>query len=167
MQVFFDSPLAEGGWRLREISRKVRLAPPSVKSYLQELRKGMLITQKKDRNGNPHYYARRDEDLFKFYRRLDIIQRIKCTGLLQGLQERCLPTAIILFGSAARGEDTESGDVDIYVGSKKVEINLKKFEKELRRKVNLLFEEDFHKLSKELKNNILNGIILSGYVKVF
>ncbi len=167
LQVFFDHPLAEGGWQLREISRKIRLAPPSIKNYLRELRKERLILQKKDRNGNPRYYARRDDDLFKFYRKLDIVQRIKYTGLLQELQEKCLPTAIILFGSTARGEDTETSDVDIYLGSKKVEINLEKFEKELRRKVNLLFEDDFHKLSKELKNNILNGIILYGYVKVF
>jgi hypothetical protein len=33
--------------------------------------------------------------------------------------------------------------------------------------VSLFFEEHFNELSKELRNNILNGIILKGYLKVF
>jgi len=33
--------------------------------------------------------------------------------------------------------------------------------------ISLLFSEDFGELSNELKNNILNGVILKGYLKVF
>ena len=39
--------------------------------------------------------------------------------------------------------------------------------KGLNRKINIFFEDNFSRLSKELKNNILNGIKLYGYLKVF
>jgi len=48
-----------------------------------------------------------------------------------------------------------------------VQLNLKKYEKELKRRINIFFESNFEKLSNELKNNIINGVILSGYLKVF
>src|SRR3989338_8671485 len=94
-----------------------------------------------------------------------MLTRIKTSGLLQELQEKCMPESIILFGSAARGEDTELSDIDIYVAAKKSAIKADKYEKILQRKVNVLFEEHFKSLSRELRNNLLNGVILYGYVK--
>ena len=40
-------------------------------------------------------------------------------------------------------------------------------EKIFSRKITPFFEENFPRLSNELKNNILNGIVLKGYIKVF
>jgi hypothetical protein len=51
--------------------------------------------------------------------------------------------------------------------AKEEKIDLDKFEKILNRKINLFFSEDFSRLSKELRNNIINGVILKGYLKVF
>ncbi|MEK6900774.1 MAG: nucleotidyltransferase domain-containing protein [Nanoarchaeota archaeon] len=168
LQPFFDAPLAEGGLQLREISRKVKLAPPSVKNYLHDLQKENLILERKHRlQSHPVYVAHRDDVNFKFYKKIDLIFRLKQSGLLQDIQNKCLPSAIIIFGSAARGEDTEYSDIDLFVGAKELTINVDKYEKVVHRRISLFFEEDFKKLSKELKNNILNGILLYGYVKVF
>lgn len=78
-----------------------------------------------------------------------------------------MPDAIFLFGSASRGEDKENSDIDIYVKLKSSGINTESFEKQLRRKINILFEENFKELSPELKNNIVNGIKLKGYLDLF
>ena len=78
-----------------------------------------------------------------------------------------MPDTIVLFGSASKGEDIQTSDVDIYVQSSEKKINLETYEKHLNRKINLFFEENFLKLSKELKNNIINGIKLSGYLKIY
>lgn len=168
LQVFFNTPLAEGGRQLREISRKIGLAPPSVKNYLTKLKQEQLVVEKKNRVlGHPVYTANRDHDAFKFYKKIDCLARIKESGLLQELQDKFLPSVIILFGSAARGEDTEHSDIDLFIGAKEEKIKLDKYEKVLARHINLFFDPDFHQLSKELRNNLLNGIILSGYVKVY
>ena len=44
---------------------------------------------------------------------------------------------------------------------------IKNYEKLIGRKIQLHFKEDFNKYAKELKNNIINGIVLVGYLEVF
>ena len=168
LEVFFDNPLPEGiGFQLREISRKIKLAPKSVKLYLKELEKENLIIERKHRIHNyPVYYANRDNDYFKFLKRLNIIRRIKESGLLDYLDEKCMPEVIILFGSASRGEDVKDSDIDLFLQCKEKKMDLIKFEKELNRKVNVFFEENFDKLSKELKQNVINGYKLNGFLRV-
>lgn len=169
LRVFFENPLPKGiGFQLREISRKVKIATPSVKRYLYDLEREKLIIKTKHRiHGYPVYYANRENENFKFLKKLDLAIVIKESGLLKYLFETCMPGVIILFGSASLGEDLKGSDIDLFVLSNKEKLNLKKFERLLNRKINLFFNNNFNKLSKELKNNILNGIILGGYLKVF
>lgn len=168
LEVFFDDPLPEGiGFQLREISRKIKLAPKSVKLYLEELEKENLIIKKEHRiHKYPVYYANRDNNYFKFLKRLNIIRRIKESGLLDYLDEKCMPDVIILFGSASKGEDVGGSDIDLYLQCGEKKLDLSKYEKELKRKVNLFFEKNFGKLSEELKSNIINGDKLKGYLRV-
>ena len=169
LRIFFEDPSPKGiGFQLREISRKVAIAPPSVKKYLTELEKEGLVVKAKHRiYGYPVYYANRDDDNFKFLKKLDTIMRIKESGLLEFLSESCMPDVVILFGSSASGEDIKDSDIDLFVASKEEKLSLDKFEKYLNRKINILFSDSFSKLSKELRNNLINGIILKGYLKVF
>ena len=169
LRIFFEDPSPKGiGFQLREISRKVAIAPPSVKKYLTELEKEGLIAKVKHRiHGYPVYYANRDNDNFKFLKKLDTIMKIKESGLLEYLSESCMPDAIILFGSSASGEDLKESDIDLFVASKGEKLGLDKFEKYLNKKINILFSDSFNKLSKELRNNIINGVILKGYLKIF
>jgi len=169
LRVFFEDPLPKGiGFQLREISRKINIAPTSVKKYLNELEKENLIVRGKHRiHEYPIYYANRDNENFKFLKKLDNIIIITETGLLNYLSDECMPDVIILFGSASIGEDLKDSDLDIFLQCEKTTLNLKKYEKKINRKINLFFNNYFNKLSKELKNNILNGIILKGYLKVF
>ncbi|MCD6464256.1 nucleotidyltransferase domain-containing protein [Candidatus Woesearchaeota archaeon] len=74
---------------------------------------------------------------------------------------------IVLFGSCARGEDIETSDIDLFVQAKEKALSLTKYENLLNRKISLFFKQNFLKLSNELKNNIINGIVLKGYLKVF
>ncbi len=167
LEVFFDDPLPEGiGFQLREISRKINLAPKSVKLYLEYLEKENLIMKKEHRiHKYPVYYANRDNNYFKFLKRLDIQRKIRDSGLLDYLWDSCMPEVIILYGSASIGEDTKESDIDLYLRCKEKKLDLGKFEKELKRKINLFFKRDFDKLSDELKTNIINGDILAGYLK--
>lgn len=169
LSIFFEDPLPEGiGFQLREISRKIKVAPPSVKNYLIELEKENLIIKSKHRiYGYPVYLANRDNENFKFLKKVENITRIKESNLLEHLNEKFMPEVIILFGSCANGEDIKNSDIDLFIQAKEEKLDLSKFEKLLNRKINLFFNNDFNKLSKELKNNIINGVILKGYLKVF
>lgn len=169
LRLFFEDPSPKGiGFQLREISRKVAIAPTSIKKYLTELEKGEFIIKTKHRiYGYPVYYANRDNQNFKFIKKLDTVLKIKESGLLDYLSENCMPDVIVLFGSSAYGEDLKDSDIDLFVMSKREKLDLDKFERRLNRKVNIFFSNNFNKLSKELRNNIVNGVILKGYLKVF
>jgi predicted nucleotidyltransferase len=164
LQVFFDDPLT--GFQLREISRKVGIAPKSVRSYLVELEKaGLIMTRPHRIQGFPVYYANRDDDRFIFFKRLNTQRMIFETGLLGHLYDQCMPDVIILYGSASRGEDIKGSDIDIFMQCEEKDLQLSSFEQELGRKIHLFFQKDFMKLSEELKNNLINGDKLRGYLR--
>jgi len=169
LKVFFDDPFPEGGgFQLREISRLINLAPKSVMIYLNQLEKDNLILRLKHRiHKYPAYIANRDDENFKFYKKMNILISIRDSGLIDFLEKECMPDTIILFGSSSKGEDLLNSDLDLFLLCKEKKLNLDKFEKIIKRKINIFFSEDFNKLSKELRNNILNGVILKGYLKVF
>ena len=151
---------------MREMSRAVKLSQPSTIAHLKALlTEGFIL---KEKNGlYPTFRANRDNKLFRFYKKFNIISRIYQEGLLDYIYDNCMPDAIIMFGSASKGEDIEESDIDIFVQAPKKRLDLEKYEKSLNRRITLFFEENFHKLNNELKNNILNGIMLKGYIKIF
>ena len=169
LKVFFNDPLPKGdGLQLREISRKAELAPHSVKRYLNELEKEELIIKSKHRiHKYPLYSANRDNEKFRFLKKIDTLISLEGSGLLEYLEDGCMPDAIILFGSASRGEDLRHSDIDLFLLCKERNLDLQTYEKKFDKKISLLFSENFNTLSKELRNNILNGSILKGYLKVF
>jgi len=168
LKVFFDDPLPEFGFQLRQLGRICKLAPLSVKNYLDELQKDNLIIIKKHPvNKYPLYYPNRDDEKFRMAKRLFMQRQLYECGLIDHIYTKCLPQAIILFGSTALGEDVKESDIDLCVISGDKKLELAKFEGLLSRKINIIFRKDFGKISKELKNNIINGIILKGYLKVF
>lgn len=164
LKVFLDSPTREFG--LREISRLVKLAPVSVLRYLKEFEKEELI-RKLEKNGKPIYKAERENENFIFYKKLSILHELNDSGLIEYLWQNLAPQVLILYGSYAKGEATENSDIDIFVMGKKKEIELDKFKNILGKEIHLMFDADFKSISKELKNNLINGVILKGYIKLF
>jgi len=164
LKIFFDNPTES--FRLRELSRLSKISPPSVINYLLEFEKEELI-QKYIKRKIPFYKAERDNENFKYYKRLSILYELHKSGLINYLWEVLSPEAIILFGSFSLGEDIENSDIDLFIQSSEKKLNLEKYEKILGREINIFYESKFSRLSKELKNNIINGIKLKGYLKVF
>ena len=168
LELFFKDPLPEGGFQLREISRKINLAPKSVKIYLKQLEKEKLITKRLHRlHKYPLYYANRDNEYFKLLKVQDIVRKVYDSGLLDYLDNTCQPDVIILYGSASIGEDIRESDIDIYLRCNDKELDLYKYEQKLSRKIHLFFRKDFKKSSKEFMNNLINGIILKGYLNLY
>ncbi len=164
LQEFFYFP--RKNFQMREISRNTKLAQPSIMNHLKALVKEGLILRE-EKGIYPAYVANRENEFFKEYKKADLILKMKQIKLIDYIYDSCLPNVIILFGSSSKGEDTEESDIDLFVQSPEKKLNLEKYEKILKRKISLFFGEDFSRLSKELKNNILNGVIIKGYLKVF
>lgn len=151
---------------MRELSRRVKLAQVSVINHLTALiKEGLVLKEKKGLY--PSFRANRENKEFKLLKRQNLVWRIYKSGLMDVIDERVKPNCIVIFGSGSRGEDTEESDIDLFVQASETSLDLQLYEKALNRKINLLFESELKTLSKELFNNIINGQVLYGYLKVF
>lgn len=165
-EYFFVNPLAK--LRLREMERTLKLPLPSLERYTKELiEEGILKIMK---IGNVKFYtADRSNENYIIEKRLFNIKQLYNSGLIKHIKEILNNPTIVVFGSYSKGEDTEESDIDIYIKSiSKRKVDLRKFEKRLNRKIQLFTFKNLNQIENlHLKNNILNGIILNGYLEVF
>lgn len=161
--VFFDEPTR--WFELLLISRKINLAHTSVKKHLESLMGMQIIEKKKGPGKNFYYVAKNNSSEFIHYKKIYNLEILKNSNLIKFITEKLFPNSIVLFGSFSRGEDTQESDIDLFVESGIKDIDLSKFEKKLNRKIELHFKDNFKEYSSELKNNIMNGVTLYGFLE--
>lgn len=163
MDLFFEEPARN--FYLREISRLTKIAVMTARKYIIELEKEGLILKDKS-TLYPSYKANDTNRLFRIYKQQAMILLIQMSGLLDYLEKATLPRCIILFGSVRKGEYSKKSDIDIFIQAPKQNLELEKFEIILKHKISILFEPNLAELSEELLNNIANGIVLYGNLKI-
>ena len=151
----------------REIARYVQATPTGVAKALKELEKKGYVKIQRSEKMNLHLVSLyRDQKTLRI-KQLENLKQLFASGLVEFLEESYPGTTIILFGSYARGEDIISSDIDIAViGAKDKRIKQKKFEKLLERHININFYLSLRSVEKGLRENLCNGIVLSGGVEL-
>lgn len=162
LDLFFEEP--NRLFQIREIAKITGIPKTTAARMLKELSEQKIIVKKKENVIG--YKANEADSYFRLKKKMMFIENIHKSGLIEHLEEKFYPKCIILFGSFSKGEYHKDSDIDLFVQSKEKQYNLAKFEKKMKHPINLFFEEKFAKLSNELFNNIINGIKLSGYVKL-
>ncbi len=164
MNSFFKEPNREVN--VREFARMLKISPATASKNLKLMTKKGLLIERKERN-LILYKANLDNDAYLDLKIYYNIRKIKESGLLRGLNDYYLKPTIVLFGSCAYGLDTEISDIDLLIISEKTSIvELKKYERKLKSKVQLFVVKKIKDLQNEhLMNNIMNGIIIQGRVK--
>ena len=158
LEVFFVEPTTIHF--VKEISKRIKLAPTSVRNHIKWLLKNNLIKREK---AKPFagFVANRDCEDFIFYKRVYNLYSLK--ELAEFLVSSLYPKVLVVYGSYVIGEDTEWSDIDIFILSKtKKELDLKRFESKLKRKIHLLTVDNLSKLDKNMLKKIYNGIVLYG-----
>jgi len=163
LKVFLDFPL--DSFRLRELGRISKISPASVLNYLKEFVDEGLI-KKYEKRGVPFYLAERDNSNFIFYKKLSILYEINKSGLVEFLWDKLAPEAIVLYGSYVKGEAIEESDLDIFIIGKEKKISLDKFAGILNKEIHLIFRDNLKKMPKQFKTNLINGIVLKGYLNL-
>src|SRR3989344_4060846 len=115
LKIFLFNPTES--FRLRELSRLSKISPPSVVNYLKEFEKQELIKSYVKRD-IPFYKAEIDNEKFRQYKKLSILFELENSGFIDFLWDRLSPECIILYGSYAKGESTESSDIDLFINPK-------------------------------------------------
>ncbi|MBW2981605.1 nucleotidyltransferase domain-containing protein [Candidatus Woesearchaeota archaeon] len=165
LRIFFEEPSRE--FNVRETARILKISPATASKELKDLVKKGLLKERKERILNL-YKSNLENDFYKDLKIFYNIRKIKDSKLIEELNQYYLKPAIVLFGSASRGEDTETSDFDLLIISegKKEFTEKDKFEKKINRKLQLFVVKKIKELKNEhLINNILNGITIQGKVK--
>jgi len=153
---------------LSDISRILKVSVTAVSKAIPILEKQNLIKVERDKKMNLTLIAleRANKKAIQF-KRVENLKMIYEYKLSDYLEDEFAGATIILFGSYSKGDDTINSDIDIaIIGRKEKEINLKSFEEIFKRKIIINFYPTFNDIHKHLKENILNGIILSGGIEL-
>ncbi len=165
-EYFFSNPTALV--RFRELERILKLPLPSIIRHCKKLKEKNILTTKKI--GNVTFYtANKNNEEYILKKRLYNFRILYESKLIDFLKKEFNNPTIILFGSYFRGEDDENSDIDIFIETPiHKNLNLKKFEKKLKRKIQLFQHKNIDEIKNiHLKNNIINGLVLNGFLEVF
>ena len=159
----------------RGLARPLNRTQAGIVKALPDLEKQCLIKIKKDKeSGRWAIKFNIDNQKAIDFKRIENLRFVYESELVRFLEDSFPGTTIILFGSYSRGEDVWNNDSEVHksdidiaiIGTKEKEINLTKFNKLLEREIIINFYPSFKKIHKHLKDNILNGILLSGSVDI-
>ncbi len=156
----------------RGLARPLNRTQAGIVKALPNLEKQDLIKIKKDKDsGRWSIEFNRDNQKAIDLKRIKNLKFVYESELVKFLEDSFPGTTIILFGSYSRGEDVcgefenHTSDIDIaIIGTKEKEVDFTKFNKLLERNIIINFYPSFKKIHKHLKDNVLNGILLSGSV---
>ena len=160
LSIFFEDCYREVG--VREYAKLMNISPPTSSKQLKELGKQGLLKSQELRN-LILFRANRNNQILKDLSR--IYWRMKLSELIEFLKEEFYDSTIILFGSLVKLETTKDSDIDLAViSSNKKNVNFKKFEKKLNRKIQTFYFSSTQKIPEELKKSVVNGFILEGKI---
>ena len=152
----------------RGIAKILRVSPPAVMKSIPSLEQSGLINVKQDKESRRWAIElNRNNHRVMQLKRVDNLKRIYESGLADFLENEFAGATIILFGSYSRGEDIIGSDIDIaIVGRKEKNVKLEGFSKMFERMININFYENLNKVHKNLKENLFNGIVLTGGIEL-
>ncbi|PIN75334.1 hypothetical protein COV18_04055 [Candidatus Woesearchaeota archaeon CG10_big_fil_rev_8_21_14_0_10_37_12] len=169
LKSFFESP--NQGFLIRELAKKTIINHTTVRKYiLYYLKEGVLVQKK----GKPYsvFLANQESKKYKNIKLYYNLELLRMSEIVECLEKVYEYPPIILFGSFARAEDDKNSDVDFCIISNiSKKLNLNEYEKKIGKQLSIhQFTkkqwETAKKKNKELVNNIVNGMTLSGQLEV-
>ncbi len=160
LQFFCNYPTTP--FSISKIAEKNDLSRPWVAEKVEKFRKeGLVEVEKK---GNMKEVAfNRDREESKRAKRVINLEAIYSSGIVDRIvEEFSYPEAVVLFGSFAKGEDTEKSDIDIAVLSRtEGDIDMNIMGREVSVKA-----FDPADIPRNMLESLANGIVLYGYLEV-
>ncbi|MFH1588512.1 MAG: nucleotidyltransferase domain-containing protein [Candidatus Diapherotrites archaeon] len=170
LELFFENPFKE--FHLRGVAKECDVAPMTAKNQLDKFMKEGFVEKNKKAN-LVLFKANAGNKRFQLLKISFSLEKIEKSRLLEKLESEFSPLSIVLFGSTARGEDSNESDLDLLIISKnKKDLDLSRFEKKLKREINysIYNSVEWSKKAKEDKpfyqRILIEGISLIGELPV-
>jgi DNA-binding MarR family transcriptional regulator len=159
---------ADKSFNQKNIAEKLDVSSTAIAKSLNLLEKEKLIKNYKDSSTRIISLSLNRENPRTIYlKRAENLKNVYESGLFDYLESQFLGGTIILFGSYSFGYDVSSSDIDFaIIGKKEKELDLIKFEKILGKKIIVQFYPSLKDIHKNLRENLLNGIVLQGGIEL-
>jgi len=150
------------------MAEALKVSPTSVSQAVKLLDKERLVLYSKSPRMNlTSVELNRERSEAVELKRVQNLQLIYESGLVKYLNDTFPGGIIVLFGSYSYGTDTVNSDIDIAViGSKAKKLDLTTFNKKLERTVIVQFYDSLSLINKNLRNSLINGIVLKGVIEL-
>lgn len=162
LKLFFIDPVGE--YSVREVARKLNISPSTASTHLKELEKRKLITSRRFKN-LLLYKANLDNSNFRILKISYTLYSLVESGFINEVNRSYLMPTIILYGSAAKGMDTLTSDIDLCIithfKERKIK-NISIYEEALKRSLHIVVVESINELGHLKKEIIEEGIIIQG-----
>ena len=163
LEFLFRNPTKN--FNAKELAINLKVSQTAIAKSVRRLAKTGLLNVEK--NILLSIKLNREEKEIFTLKKLFNLKEMYSSGLVKVLAEELPGVAVVLFGSYSYGEDTEESDIDLaIIGYKEREIDMKRFEDKLKRRIQLHFFKKTDEIHKNLRENIFNGVVLEGAIKI-
>jgi predicted nucleotidyltransferase len=163
-----ESPLKH--WRFSDIVRESGLTKAAANKWLQRYCDEGLLRQVREKGRFPYFTAGKDNPVYQSKKRIYALDKLYTSGLIQHLAGLKHAKTVMVFGSIARGDWYDDSDIDIFIYGSARGMEKQRYEKALRRKIEVHAFRDAKEL-KEVRTgligNIINGYLVKGQVQDF
>ncbi len=124
---------------IRELAKKLKISPFATKKYADALViEGLILEEKK---ANLRYLKANLSSLYYKHAKITYnLRQLLKSNLIEFLKNNLTNvTSITLFGSLAKGEDSDESDIDILIIGKQKHLSLSDFEKKLDKIITIHF----------------------------
>ncbi|MBS3095581.1 nucleotidyltransferase domain-containing protein [Candidatus Woesearchaeota archaeon] len=167
--LFFEETLKR--WHFNEIVHLSGMSRERINHYLKELTRIKFLKHIKPKGKMPYYLANRESENFRFEKKMYGIKLLQKTGLFEYINSMPNVNTAILFGSFSRGDFNKSSDVDMFIFGNVNGFELAKFEKMIKRDIQLIAYDNIKSLKRYLDPmlipNIFKGFNIKGSLEPF
>ena len=134
LSFFFENPYSES--HLREIARKTSTSPSTLSRILGIPQKTGLVLSRREKNAS--FFKANMSPVFKAEKAAYTVSKFAKAGAVTEIKNSSSGTsAILLYGSAAKGEDSQNSDYDLLVIASSCNASAEKLSQKLGREVSL------------------------------
>ncbi|MBU1321170.1 MAG: nucleotidyltransferase domain-containing protein [Nanoarchaeota archaeon] len=156
-------------WHFEEIVKKAKLTRAVANKWLKKYSKEGLLKRIKEKGKFPYFTAGSNNPAYQSKKKLYALEELYQSGLIPHLNTINAKT-IIVFGSMIKGDWYKESDIDIFIYGEPKGIDKQKYEKKLKRSIELhVFEtkKDIKAVRTGIINNIINGYLVKGQLQDF
>lgn len=125
LSLFLDNPGKR--FYVREVARKCGCSPATASNKLRELEEQGIVGKKRERHAT--YYKSTETPIFKAIKTAVTIERLTRAGFIKTVEENTEGlSSLLIYGSAAKGEDGENSDYDFLLVCSKCDLQKIRFQ---------------------------------------